>query len=620
MIKNCMLSSQGISFLYLVFSGFSFKGYIKIALIIFPLIIFSPLSFSHGHHNSEKQVDVSLALFEKAIQLSPELLPKEPDPNTPFYQVNGHKIYLNQAFWELTKEWLKLYIQEIEAYCPCDLDLDLMIKESKNYLPKNPLISKISYTSKNITENLLSLGTHLTAKYGYTVAFLKVSAEVAETLLSVFVGGKGIHVLCNAIDVMIFPLARKIQRSFRIFFYGSHFSRSRLVFSARMAWLSRRINKSQKRVFFVINQSLEFNREGLEKLNSQGPKSLLHSKGHRLLWLENLKSKTDSLLDEIQILETELQDPDLPVRDQNRKQKRIQNLKKQIDRLTQLNRNNFFGKRFKRYLWLKSRKSRRSYMSGKDLESHFRFIIKNDFWPLGMQNIIDKATDKTNWNLAHSQIPDNLENQATKSLQNKPNKDEVISGLVEEFLQKVKPDADLNLTKPAVEFFISDLHIIFDTHQQIENRLMSARFVEILLSQFFARYLSLSKKKFLENNESMSFKERMKLHWHFGYVENMAYQFSDFLVAVAIAKQEQKIQFYKYEAIEKFFSFLLYFNEIHLALNKPHLDVDTFFNQLQIKEHSIKSLSLTKEKRTAISIIPFKKTRPLCQKLVRKYQ
>ena len=573
----------------------------------FFFLVFSPLCFSHGSHSSEKQIETSIALFEKAIQLSPELLSGE--NIIPFYKINGHKIYLNSAFWKLTRAWLELYIQELEVYCPCDLDPDLMIEESKNYVPKSPLLSKASRFSKNTSENLLSLGTHLTAKYGYVAAALKVSAEVAETILSIFVGGKGIHVLCNAIDVMIFPLARKIQKSYRIFSYGSQFSQSRLLFSARMAWLSRRINKSQKRVFFAIDEALEFNLEELEKLNSKGPKSWFHSKGHRLLWLENLKSKTDPLFDQIESLEDDLTEAE-EEKEINKIEKKIKKTRAKIESLTQVSRKNFFGQRFKRWLFLRSRKTKVSYMNAPDIKQPFKFIMKKDFWPLGMQYLIESPIEKKNWNQVSF---------IEKSPKHESNKDEILSMLIEEFLQKVNPEAQSNLTKPAVEFFISDFHNIFDVNQKTELRLVSARSVEILLSHFFSHYLTMSKKKFLKNYE-MSFREKMNLHWRFGQIENLSYAFSDFLVSAAISKKEDKIKFYKYESIEKFFSFLLYFNEVNAILKKPHLSPSVFLSQLSEKEQSIKSFSLTKEKRTAVQILPFRKSLPKCRELVEKYQ
>ena len=269
------------------------------------MIFFSPLCFSHNNHSSEKQIEAVLNAMAKVIRLDPELLPAQYN-NVPFYELNGHKIYLDTAFWNLTRAFLELYIQELEAYCPCDLDPEVMIAESKSYLYKSPALSKTIHLSKSLLNLTLVLGAGLTAKYGYTVAAVKVSSEIAETILSFFVGLKGLHLLCSAIDFLIFPLARKTQKALRVFSYGSHLGYNSFVFSIRMAWYSRQIKKSKKRVFFALKRALEFNEKELNQLNSKGPKSFFYPKGHRRTWLERLKSNTDPVFKEIGLLEEEI--------------------------------------------------------------------------------------------------------------------------------------------------------------------------------------------------------------------------------------------------------------------------------------------------------------------------
>ena len=691
---------------------FSARFKASITLLVFLLgLLFSPVAFSHGHGISEKEIEVSLALFEKAVQLSPELLPQASSDLVPYYKINGDKMYLNEPMWGMVRMWMELYKRDIQTVCICDIDSDFLIEEAKNYIAKNPIISKASHEGKELSEELLLLAVELAAKYGYPVAIMKITAEIAETIISVSVGGKGIHLICEPIDLVIFPLARKAEKSYRFFFYGGEFSRSRWIFASRMAFIARRINRSQKRVFFTLHQALEFNKEELEKLNAEGPKSLGHSKGHRLLWLEKKKAKTDPLFEKIATLKQELENPDLSEKEQAKKQKKIQKLEREIERIVSLIRKDFFGKRFKRYLGLSSRKSRTAYMNGEDLKHDFKFIMKKDFWPLGIQYLMDHS-------LLNSK-PDLIQSPKPEETSNRPYKDEVVSSLIEEFLENINSDPnqihvdpDQELKKSTVESFITDLHIIFDTHLKTEKRLMSARQIELFFSFFLAHYLSVAKKKVFAENKDMSFEEKRKLVWRFGYIQNLGFQFSDFLSAVAIAKDPKKINPYKYEAIEKFFAFLVYFNQIRIALKKPNLkmsdllndleqneskveaslsiikqnqekveellnaiqqnqtklesflsdpnqkeiegenlteylkandlsmedflktlaqneppngakvslDFEAFFTHLDQKEHEIKSLSLARKKKTAISVVPFKKAKAQCNRMVKKYQ
>ena len=647
--------------------GLRLKSKWLVFFTLLGLVVFSPLAFSHGHHNSDKQIEISLALFEKAIQLSPDLVPKNPAKHVPFYKVNGYKVYLTGPIWELVRMWMVIYLRDIELYCKCDIDIDLMIREAKKYIPKNPLLSTVSTMGKNITQDLALLAVYFTAKYGRIVASIKVSAEIAETLILMYFG-RIAHFACNAITATLVFMARTVQKTYRFLSFGGEFSNSRLLFSARMAWVYRQINKSQKRVFFTINESLAYNREKLEQLSIKNP--------NRLLWIESLKAKTDPLIEKIKELKLELStNLDLTQKQQNKIEKRIENLLNKIDQHSAVNRKDFFGKRFKRYLWLKSRKNKKTYLNSYDLKDNFKAFMKSDFWPLGAQYILESVTeqpkpshlqspDKDNLlyvdfdtlnqleglksqNLDASDILNNLQNlnvvlptTNTKEEINMSNyTDGVISGLIEEYLKKIYPEnTDLKVEQKVAEAFLSDFHVIFDSRIVTRERFIKARIIEAFLSLFWADFLAKAKRKIFQNNQGMTLGQKTSLVWRLGQVENLSHQFSDFLAAVSVIKDKNKIHYYKYETIEKFLSFLLFYNNIILATKKDYtnfnefskhfdklqqgltLEFETFFSQLDEQKQNLKSLSLNKEKRTAISLIPFKKARPQCKKIIRKYQ
>ena len=214
-----------------------------------------------------------------------------------------------------------------------------MIEEAKIYIPENRLLKTSFKKVKQAGEDLSHLGVHLAAKYGKTVAIVKLGSEIAETVVSVGLGFKGIHLICAPIDFIIIPLARRIQKYSRILFsYGPQMSGSSLFFTARMAWISRRLNRRKKNVFFYIDSALEFNQERLEQINNEGPKSLFKKKGHRLLWLERLKAGTDPLFREIkQLRSLEAQSE----RDRDKIQRKITKIQNRIDRLSKINVKNF---------------------------------------------------------------------------------------------------------------------------------------------------------------------------------------------------------------------------------------------------------------------------------------
>lgn len=580
------------------------------------LLTYSTAIKAYGSSSSDSEIDSAIKIFEKAIFLSPELMEPKTQAVIPYYKIKGHKIPLDDGFWILTKNWIDLYLQEIKKDCSkCELDSQKLLETAQVYIPQNKFNQKIVHKSSHAVENLSRIGVHLTAKYGKTAATLKVSSEIAETILSVGLGMKGVHLICNVFDLMIFPLVRTVQKYGRsLFQYGPQFNYNPFITPVKMAWLSRKINKSKKNTFFFMGQALEFNQAELEKLNSQGPSSLFKRKGHRLLWLKQIQTKTDPIFEELKLAKQKLNNPLETDKTYNKKTaRRIKNLEKQLENILKINRKNFFGARFKRFLLLKSRKGRTSYMNSSDLSIQKKMGLANKiFWPLAPQYLIENSLDK---NKIESYKSETLLTENNKSSQTQA--DEVITGLIKEFLQKINQSENLESKQKSIEFFLLDFHKIFDVTKKTESRVMSAYAVEILLSHFFSYYLNIATAKISEKH-SLSYREKIKLYWHIGRVEKMAFEFTDFLTAVAVTKNKKYIQFYKYESIEKFFSFLDFFNQVNESL-KQNLDSKNLLSNLIEKTRNIQNFSLTTEKNSIVNFIPFVKKRPQCRQLVEKY-
>ena len=576
------------------------------SIFIWIFLLFSFQVYSHGHKYSEKEIHTALSVFEKAILLSPELLKKtEKHTLVPFYKLNGQKIYLNDGFWNLTRAWLRIYIQEIEEYCPCDLNLDMMIEEAKDYFPESFLKQKVFRTFNKTSREMSHQGVYLVAKYGHTAAILKFSAEVAETILSLTIGGKGIHVFCNIIDVLIFPLVRVAQKYTTAFSYGRQTKKNPLLFSLRMAWLSYRIRKSQKKVFFHIQQTLAFRESELTQINAQGPRSFFHKKGHRLLWIESLKKKTDILFEQMEKWKTQLQIPSLSSQKKESIKKKIRKTSEKIERVSKLNRKDFFGRRYKRYLLLKSRKSHTTYMQGHHLPD--KILGQGILWPLSFQE-----------NIMEPVLADSPLSQADFKLVT----DEIRDGLIEEFLSRktsIKGNSDFESRKKAIQFFLFDIEQIFDSKNSSDFRLMKVYSIEMALGSLFVYYLKMAG-SILSQTHQMSLWEQMRLQWSFGHFFRLTHEFSDFLASVAITNKTDSIQFYKYESMEKLLAFFDYLYEVQTFLaNKEVMEKEDIFKILNKQKDRLRSISLLKEKKTSFHL-PFVEPSIQCKKLVEKYQ
>ena len=607
-------------------------------LLLFLISCIPSLSFSHGNHYSEKEIETAFVVFEKAISLSPEFIEQTNTSSViPFYKVNGHKIYLTDGFWNLTKAWLKIYIQEFEKHCPCDLDPNLMIQTAKTHIPSN-LFKQTTDKTTDKTKKVSYTMSRLTAQYGYTAAMVKLSSEIAETILSVFMGMHGAHIFCNIIDLTIIPLARQFQKYIRVFSYGKKLSPSRLIFLLRMAWLSRQIRKSQNTVFFIIESALNFNKENLEKVNQQGPKD------RRLVWLNKLKQKTDSLFEKISRLEEEYYNLENQLEktpidknkiEQKKKKltKQIEKLKNKIHRLTQVNRKSFFGNRFKRYLLLRSRKGQTAYMTGHHLSD--KIPGKKTLWPLTLQeNILEQALDNKTHTFSLETEPDEIQKALVEEFFEKRHTDTTklrkgekqaihsLKDLTDKFSENINTNPNTKSLfkgeKKVVYSLLESIEQVFDTTKDIKSRMMITQSIEAVFTALFGQYLQMSL-SVLQHRYNLSYKELINLYWIVGRFSHSIYEFSDFLSSVSITKNKDKIKFYKYESMEKLLAFLDYLYEVQILLTNTQFEKAELFNKLQIRNQNLMSLSLLKEKKTAFSLIPFKKTQAQCKKLVEKY-
>ena len=581
-------------------------------------------TYAHDHnhsHTDNNDREMALKLFELAYLLSPDFLPKR-HRLTPGYQLGQEKLLLNQSSIILMREWIHILTDEIEKNCEgCQIEKEKLLqlainqeleKEANNSIPKNQLLQKSKNKSISIVEHTSSATVHYTAKHGKVVAGLIVSLEVFETIASLFLGLKGIHFLCTPIQILTIPAGRFVQRYGQALFgYGFHLNNSSILLASKMAWTNTIIKNRAKNTFFYIDQALEFNQEELERVNTEGPHSLFKSKGHRLLWMERLKKKTDPLFEKITHLEQELEKTNLTQTQKNKIEDQIQNTQEKIEKLSQINRKEFFGDRFKRYLFLTSRKRRAGYMDGQDLK-FFNFIHKtlggrNMSWSLAPQFMMEQTLETKE---AYKQDT-LLGNASTPTYQQA---DEVISGLVDEFLsQSNRPDAT-DRDREAVHFFLSDFHNLFNTSQTYASREMSAEALEALLINFFTSYLDLQEKR---ATHSIRYMKRMRIYKKIGTIKNRLLQFTDFLYIVAASKNPNKINFYKYESIEKFFSFLLYFYQLNHVLNQ-NLSIEETLAQIEKAQKQVESFSLTRNKNSQIQWIPFKKRRGKCYEITKK--
>lgn len=589
-------------------------------------------SHAHSQSHNHKNIPPELIehIYEKAIMLSPEVIEIAQDSLAePHIRIGRHNIVLNSSFWELVKGWLRLYRKEIEVYCPCDISEEALVKDIKNHISSGFIYSKIGQPIAHLSEHIIVGSYGLSAKYGKTAILLKASAEVAETALSIFVGGKGIHILCNVIDTMILFLFRKTQIYARTFRNSRTMNKSGLLMMFRLAWLNRLMKKAQNKVFFHL-ESVEINQTALANVNQEGI-----GKNNRMKWVTAISQKATSVLEEITEIDRQLEMGQLSKRQQKKRLRKRRKLYQQMEQITAVSRKSFLGKRYKRFLLLRSRKSNMGYLKGAGFPD--TITSENWFWMLFIQeNILERS----------------LVQEASREMQTPHReyhavlkKDEIREGLAREFVERVNKTG-LDMTKPlhslsaganntaqgsenqshlttteqqnirSVEKILMDIENIFNPSLTVKERYLLVSILESGLTGFFEYYLRLMYNRLSTTTENMNIWTKARLKWRLERFTYYIFSYADFLRTIAFIKKKSTLMAYQYEAME---NFLLFFEYLH-KLSQISVSYKTKTELLAIMDKNlqyIQSAQVQKEKRTTFSWIPFRTPLPYCRNLIR---
>ncbi len=609
-------------------------------LVVFILSSSKAFAHTHSHDQSHQSIPPELIenIYEKAVTLSPEVLEIANGSLTePHIRIGRHNIVLNSGFWELVKGWLRLYRKEIEVYCPCDISEEALVKDAKNHISSGFIYSKIGKPVAHLSEHIFVGSYGLSAKYGKTALLLKASAEVAETMLSVFVGGKGIHILCNAIDAMILFLFRKTQIYARVFRNSRSMNKSGLLMMFRLAWFNRLMKKAQNKVFFHL-ESVEINQTALANVNKEGV-----GKNKRMKWVNSISQKVASLLEEIAEIDMLWESGQLSKRQQEKLLKKRRKLYQKMERITAVSRNSFLGKRYKRFLLLLSRRGKTDYLKGSSVSD--KITPENWFWMLSVQeNILERVLMR--------EVSREMENLG-QEYRTVFKIDEVRTGLAREFVEKMnstslqitespnnlstgennkfQEDTNQSSTKKqghyttseqkniqSVEKVLMDIENIFNPSLTFKERYLLVSILESGLTGFFEYYLHMIYNRLSESTANMNIWSKARLKWRLERFTYYIFSYADFLRTIALIKQKPALMAYQYEAME---NFLLFFEYLH-KLSKiagSHKPKEELLAVMDKNLQYIQSFQVQKEKRTAFSWMPFKSPLPYCRNLIRSF-
>ena len=586
---------------------------IKIVLSIL-FITTAFVSEAHVHSHAVEDIEHIEKLYGLAVTLSPHVLDSvDTSSAQPYIKIGGKYVLLNTGFWQLVQGWVRLYRREIEQYCPCDIDEQKLVQEARDEIARGFVNTKITRKISNFGEFVIVGAYGLSARYGKAALLLKAAAEVAEHTLSIFLGGKGVHVICNVIDAMILFIFRKSQIYVRVFNNSKTLDQSRFLSVMRLAWLRRLMKKKNKSVFLYL-QSAEIDGHALDHVNEEGAKVRLFrwtvKKDQREKWVRSLSQKMEPILNRTREIDAQLENESLSAEDRRKLLKERRKLVKKSEELTQIFRKSFFGKRYGLSLWLLTRKWSSQYLNGETLAD--RVTSKDFIWPLGLQeNILERALIR--------QVEEAGLMQDHSTLRLPP--DEIRTGLAEEFAEKMR-QANTTGHVHSIERVLMDVEKIFDPSLKMAERYLIVSIIESGFLGLFEFYLlRVMYPELIQSTEGLNLWGRARLRWRLDRFIYYVFMYSDFLRTVAVIKDPSKINSYKYESMEAFLNLFEYLHQVSKLPREAHTK-ESLLARLDEHLYRVQSFQPQFEKRTTFRWIriPFIRPLPMCRSLVRVAQ
>ena len=594
------------------------KNIICVCALLLPIGA-NPHSPTQSQSQFAENTALSEDIFNRAVALAPEVLSagEEGSLSTAYFKVAGYRIPLNNGFRNLVRGWIRLYRERMEEYCPCDIPEETLVKQAEENIAKGFFATKVKEPAIHAGEHITLTLYAYSARYGKVAALMKASAEVAEHSLALFSLGKGIHIFCNVIDVMIFFVLRKTQTFVRVF-SGANKAMDKNKFSSlliafRSAFLSWIVNRAQKQVFFHL-ETADLHPFALTEVDHEGSK-----KNKRANFARRLSQKTAPLVAQIKQTDHSLEQANLPDRERIKLLKKREKLNKKMEKITEVSYKNFFGKRYKRFGLLLSRKLNRDYLRGNGFLD--TLTSQKGLWPVAVQeNILQRAFVSA----VHEGSFPLLVNQTVALTA-----DGVREGLAKEFVEKTKLSAS-SAPRPLpgtegnnqyhsqhvhhVEIKLMDIDTIFNPDVPVRKRYFLTQELEWELTGFFEYHLRQIYKKIIQK-ETLNARERFRLRWEMEKFAYYAFAYTDFLRMASMVKDKSRLFFYKHKAMENYLIFYEYLSALSQTASSTWTKQDRE-TLLKEKLQKIISFQIQREKRTAFSWIPFRTPLPHCRNLV----
>lgn len=520
---------------------------------------------AHGHSDDDGPPEAALQHFARIAELAPDVT-AESSVSVPFVKISGQKVYMNGPFWELVQGWIRLYYRDIQHECDACVEIseDEFTRQAQDYAARNFLQAKVAHPAMEGVEHIAVGTADIGSQLGKTAAVAKITAEVAETVVSKFVGGGGVHLVCHILDAIILFGTRHIQTATRAFTWAHTFDRTSTRTWLRMGFVSSVVRRAQKKVRFATGP-VSIDQEELHELDEEGPNRWWGwvKDGKRAKWMNKLAA---------------------------------------ADKPLKLSQREFLGGRMKRYLWLKGRKRGHSTFmkGGNELDKSLNHSI---VWILEVQeSMIQRAFE------SDGEPPEKALSLAAKET---PEQEEIRTGLAREF-SKTPEQAQL------FEGLMRDVEVVFNANVKRKIRYFQAAKLEALAAGFiYGRYsAALAEKGDMYGNSFMGISRQVKFHWRAGRFGSYILEWADFLRLASLETDPARLIAHKYEALESLMRILKTIEQAgEVSAVETESDLRSFEQKMAEANVTLNTFTPWKEKRSVFSWIPFRSPKPRCSQL-----
>lgn len=587
-----------------------------IYIISFFILLISLPAQSHEIPSGESEkesLELILQIYQQVVELSPSILQlsSKEDPTKQTAQailrVKDHNIVMNSYFWHLVSLWVQAYYQELNKDCQqCQWpSVDIVIEEAKDLAAQGFFQQKVVHPLGEGLQHIVMETADLGARLGQSALVAKVTAEVAEAVLSKTVGGGGVHVLCSAIDAVILFGTRHLQVAMRIPSMAHYFDQPALYALFKTWWVKSAARRAEKRVQFELGP-FELDQEALEIIDQEGPSRWWGwvDNGKRAQWLKWLAGKIQPLqAEKLQILA-------IPAEQRtSSQQQQLIKIERKILQLSQIKKANFLGHRKKRFAFLLSRKTHPHYLTG---TTAIDKILRRDvLWMASVQEgILNRA-------LIHSQNETESIDELTR-VSSQTSQDPIVQGLIQEFLTN-HPHQNHPLLQEWLYGLLGDIERIFDHSVSAPSRYLLTLVIESVVTGLI--YQSLRHQLTFSPIESHGYWSNLwhgfGLRFRSGYFARYAFEWSDFLRTASVTSDPVALAQHKYESMEVFLRLLKHISHLQTIISSP--SSTQRLPQISILNRQLQSFRPWREKKRHYTWLPiWPKGLPRCEEIARK--